>query len=147
MANFTYDHAKFLAGSAGLNLTTADLRILLLMSNTTADTEKDKATVSAFTTLDEYDGSGYSAGGIPFTGELLTEDNVGHKAVLDADNVTFTAIGAGTRSCVGALVIAYSGSVAASVPVAYFDTGGFPFVGNGSNVTFQVNAAGLLNIS
>ena len=147
MANFVYDHAKLLLATGALNLSTADCRLALLMTNTTADTEKDKGTISGYTLLDDYDGSGYPAGGIAFTGETVTEDNSGHKAILDANDITFNAIGAGTRQAQGALLYAFVSSLGASIPIAWFDTGGFPFAGNGSNVTFQVNAAGLLNLT
>jgi hypothetical protein len=144
MANFVYNEAKNQLLRAGIDFTSADIRVLLVMTNTTADTEDDVNTIGALTTLDEYDGSGYSAGGAALTGETVVEDAGNNRAYFDASDVTFTALGAGTRQCQGALLYKFVSSVSASLPIGFIDTGGFPFTGNGSNVTLQWNAAGIL---
>ena len=144
MANFVYTHAKHLFLTGGLNLSTADMRVALVMTNTTADTEKDLSTIGAFTTLDEYDGAGYSSGGSALAGEGVTQDDPNDRSEFDATDLTFTGLGVGTRQCQGAIVYAFVTNFGASIPVAWIDTGGFPFTGNGSNVTIQWNAEGIL---
>jgi hypothetical protein len=144
MANFVYNHAKHLALTGALDLSTADVRVILVMTNTTADTEDDPTTVAGFTTLDEFDGSGYSSGGVALTGEAVAKDAGNNRSEFDATDATFTAIGAGTRDVQAALAIVWGGSLGASIPLAFIDTGGFPFTANGSNVVIQWNAEGIL---
>lgn len=144
MAIFTFTRAKFLLASGGLALGSADLRILLAMSNSTADAERDASTIGAFTTLDEYDGANYTPGGAALAGEVLSQDDANDRAVLDAQDLTFALLGAGTRQCKGALLYAFAGSVGASVPIAWFDGPGFPFQGDGTNLLLTVAPAGLL---
>lgn len=144
MANFTYTHAKHLLLTGALNLATADMRVCLVMTNTTADTEKDVSTFAGFTTLDEYDGANYTTPGAALTGEAVTQDDANDRSEFDANDATFTALGVGTRQCQGAIVYAFVSNLNASIPIAWIDTGGFPFTGNGSNVTIQWNAEGIV---
>jgi len=54
-------HRGFHDDLAAGNVTgSADLRIILVMSNTTCDTETGAQTMSDFTTIDECDGAGYA---------------------------------------------------------------------------------------
>lgn len=146
MANFVFTKAKEQTLLAAINYSTADLRILLVMTNTSLSTagQEDIATLGAATTLDEYDGSGYTTAGAALATKVVTLDNANNRAFLDADDLTFAALGAGTRSCKAAILYKFVTNVGASLPIAYIDTGGFPFAGNGSNVTLQWNAAGIL---
>jgi hypothetical protein len=143
MANFVYNEIKRALFEAEIDLNaTDDIRVLLVMTNTTADTEDDKDTISAFTTLDEYDGSGYARQAL--TGEAVAEDAANDRAEFDGGDATFTTLGAGTRSCQAAIVFKHVTNDTDSVPIAYIDTGGFPFAGNGGDVTIQWNAEGIL---
>jgi hypothetical protein len=147
MANFTYDNAKLLFMTAGLNLATEDVRVALVSTNTTANSQPGATTMAGFTTLDEYVGSGYTAGGASIIGEAVSLDGTNHRAIFDGNDLTFTALGVGTRPCQAAVVYCWRGSFGASVPLYYVDTGGWPFSGNGSNVTIQWNAAGIGQIT
>jgi hypothetical protein len=147
MANFTYDNAKLLFLTGGLNLATEDVRVCLVMSNSTTTTEVGATTMAGFTTLDQYDGSGYSAGGAPLIGEATSLDSTNHRAIFDANDLTFTALGVGSRPCKAAIVYCFRSTFGASIPLYYVDTGGWPFSGNGSNVTIQWNAAGVGQIT
>lgn len=150
MANFVYDHARYLLATGALNLATADMRILLVMTNSTADTEKEKATIGAFTALDEYDGSGYSSGGVALASEAVSEDNTNHRAEFTSAAAAFGALAVATRQGLGAVLYAFVSSLSASIPVAWIDTvtgsPTFPFTGNGSNVTLTPNAEGWVQI-
>ena len=57
MASFVYTYAKTKLLSGDLDLNAHDIRLMLVMTNTTADTEADKVFVGDFTTLDEMDGA------------------------------------------------------------------------------------------
>ena len=125
MANFMYTHAKAGIMSGAIDLDTDDIRVLMVMSNTTADTEEDSEFLetnggTGFTTLDEADGANYVRKEL--ANEAVTADEANDRGEFDADDVTWTALGVGTRQ---------------------IDSGGFPFWGNGGNVTAQWNAEGI----
>lgn len=151
MANFIYTRCKTLLAQGGLDLDTAgdDIRTILVMTNTTADTEEDSATISAFTTLDEMDGSGYAR--VAMTGEVVNEDTANDRAEFDADNVAFGAVSAGTRSVAAVIVYKHVTNDTDSVPLAYIDTVAsgptMPFAANGGTITVVWNAEGIIQIT
>jgi len=145
--SFVYTDAKraFLNGE----LTAAsDLRLILVMTNTTSDTEEDAVTIGDFTTLDEYDGSGYTQNvGVALASVAITKDDANDRAFLDAADVVFSSLGAGARQSQAAIVLKWSATLAGSLPVAYIDQGGFPFNGTGSDVTIQWNTEGIIRLA
>jgi hypothetical protein len=145
MANFWYNEAKRALAQGELNLVTDDLRVILVMSSTSADTELHKNFITEFTTLGEYDGTGYARGQIANLG--ITEDAGNDRAEIDGDDQVFASLGVGALQCTGAIVYKHVTNDADSVPIAFFDTGGFPFDGTGSNVTIQWNNQGILQIA
>jgi hypothetical protein len=144
MANFTYNEAKRAQAEAEIDYGSggATIKVALVMTNTTCDTEDDVNLLNAFTTLDEMDGSGYSRQTIG--SQAVAEDAGNNRAYFDGADVTFTSLGAGTRQVAGALIYKHVGADSANIPIAYIDTGGFPFTANGGNVTIQWNASGIL---
>ena len=151
MANFVYTRAKTNLAKGLLNLHTGgdDIRVMLLMTDTTADTQEDVATISAFTTLDEMDGSGYTRQAL--ANEVVNEDAANNRAEFDADNAEFGSVGAGTRSVAAALLYKHVTNDTDSIPIAYIDTVSsgptFPFAGNGSTITLVWNAEGILQVT
>lgn len=145
MASFIYNEAKKQFASGGINLTTADIRVILVMTNTTADTEDDVNTISGFSTLDEMDGANYARGAL--SGEAVNEDATNNRAEFDATDYTFSSLGAGTRQVQAAVIYAHVTNDADSIPIAYIDTGGFPFTANGGDVVIQWNAEGIIQFS
>lgn len=144
MANFVYNEAKRALLAGELDFDTDDIRVLLVMSNTTADTEDDANTFADFTTLDEFDGSNYTSLGVALTGEAVNEDAANDRAEFDANDAQWTALGNGTRQCQAAIVYKFNTTLNDSEPIAYIDTGGFPFNPGGADVTIQWNAEGIL---
>lgn len=147
MANTVYDELKYQALRAGIALHTDDVRLLLVMSNTTAATDRTAQTITGITTLDECDAVGYTSGGVALTGEAVARDGTGHRGFFDAADASFANLAAGTRQVAGMILYIWKGSLGASIPIAFFDTPGFPFWGNGSTMTVQWNASGILQIS
>lgn len=145
MASFAYTNAKLLLMKGDLDLDTADLRVALVMSNTTADTTEDAATFGDITTLDEYDGASYARQALG--SEATAADNTNNRAEFTAANITFATLGAGTRQAVAALLHVHNATPGLEIPVAYIDTGGFPFAGNGGNVNINWSAEGILQIT
>ena len=147
MANFIYNEAKRALAEGEIDFGTGgtDLRVMLVMTNTTADTEFNVNTISGFTTLDEMDGANYAR--IALSGEVVNEDVANNRAEFDASDVTWTSLGAGTRQVQALILYKHVGADSSNVPIAFIDTGGFPFSANGGNVTIQWNADGIVQIS
>lgn len=147
MASFAYDNAKeiLLKGDLDFDEAGNDIRVLMVSTNTTADTEKDKATIGGFTTLDEYDGANYARKAL--ANQVVSEDNANHRGEFSHDAVVWTALGAGTRQCQGLVYYKHVTNDADSIPLFYVDGTGFPFQGNGGNVTLTPNAEGALQVT
>jgi hypothetical protein len=144
MADFWYTPAKQKLAKADLDFDTADLRAKLCMSNTTCDTEQDTALFSGFTTIDSYDGSGYSD--LDFAGITVTEDDPNNRSEIHVNAGTFGAtVGAGTRQAVGILYYKYVDGAGNDIPVAWKDL--TPFDGNGGAINFTENAEGVLQVT
>ena len=121
---------------------TGDVRAALVMSNTTADTDQDAATISAITGLDEYDGASYAR--VALTTEAWAAVTATDRFKFSADPIVFATLGVGTRQCVGLLLYLHVTNDADSKPLMYIDGVGFPFDGNGANVTFTPHADGVM---
>lgn len=144
MASFVYTPAKALILSGSLNFASGgdDLRVLLAMTNTTADTLQDAHNLDEVS-LDEYDGSAYVRKTL--ASEAVNRDDANNRAEFDAADITWTALGAGTRQAQGMVLYQHvDGTAANDILVAWIDTGGFPFTGNGGDVSVTWNAEGIL---
>jgi len=142
VASFAYTYAKTKLLSADIDLNADDIRVLMVMSNTTADTEEDKVFIDDFTTLDECDGANYARKALE--DEAVAADEANDRGEFDVTDVTWTALGVGTRQNVGIVIFKHVNDDTDSIPILYIDSGGFPFDGNGGNVTSQWNAEGIL---
>ena len=142
MANFIYTFAKAALLNGDIDFAADDIRVLLVMTDTTVDTEKDVDDIDEFTTLDEMDGANYVRKAL--ANEAVTEDEANDRGEFDADDVTWSALGAGTRNVQAAVVFKHVTDDTDSVPIAYIDTGGFPFAASGADVTIQWNAEGIV---
>ena len=144
--SFVYNEFKKQLLIGGINLSTADVRVALVMSNTTADTEDDANTFADFTTLDECDGSGYARATL--TPEAVTEDPTNNRAVFDAADASFPTLGAGTRQNVAAIVYIHNGALSSQqIPAFYIDDGGFPFTAAGATFVLQWSATGIATLT
>ena len=141
--SLVYTRAKYLLATGALNLATDDIRVLLVDSTTTADTQEDVTNLAAFTTLGELSGTGYARK--TFTSEAVNEDTTNNRAEFDAEDLTWTAIDAGTAAA--AIVYKHVGADSANIPIAYIDSGGFPKVTNGGDLTITWNAEGILQLT
>ena len=147
MANFAYNLAKskLLKGAIDLDSGGDDVRAILVMTNTTADTEDDKEFISGFTTLDEMDGAGYAR--VALTGESVGDDAANDRAEFDGTDITFSGVSAGTRSVQAMVIYKHVTNDADSIPIAFIDTGGFPFAPGGGDITVTWNAEGILQLA
>src|SRR5687768_7611369 len=142
MASFVYTKAKGNLLSGDIDLNAHDIRVALVMTNTTADTEADTTFMNLFTTLDEFDGANYARKTL--ANEAVNIDNANDRGEFDADDITWTALGAGTRAAQAMIVFKFVTNDADSVPIAFIDSGGFPITANGGDLTISWNAEGIL---
>ena len=145
--SFVYTIAKAGLMNGSIDLDTHDIRAMLVMTNTTADTENTKTTISGFTTLDEFDGAGYTRQAL--TGESVGADNTNNRGEFTADTFTFTNLSAGTRSIAGVVLFRYITTDADHIPIAYIDTSGsvtFPITPTGGSLIIAANAEGFIQV-
>lgn len=100
-----------------------DIRVLLVMTNTTVDSENSGiSTVNDFTTLDNFDGSGYTpASGLSLSGGSVSIDASNRRAEFDANDISGLSLGNGTRQIQGLLFIKFVTNVNSSIPIAFDD--------------------------
>lgn len=146
MTNFVYTEAKYQIGRGTLDLLTDDIRVMLLMTTTTADTEEDLKTLAAFYTLDEYDGSNYSSGGAALTSVTYTTDSGNDLCTMDAADTVFPTLGAGSTSCSSILVYKFIANTSSSMPVAHIDNF-TSWNGNTGTVSIIWSTSGIIRVT
>ena len=140
MANFAYTHALALLLKGDIDFENDDIRVMLIDSTTTADTEKDVSFIGDFSTLGELSGTGYVRKALGT--QVVNQDDPNDRGEFDAADIVWTAINAGTAQAM--LIYKHVTNDADSIPIAYVDTGGFPISTSGGDVTIQWNAQGIL---
>lgn len=144
--SFVYTPAKTAILNGDLDFAVHDIRALLVMTNTTADTDQDVQNIADITTLDEYDGAGY--GRATLAGEAVNEDAANNRAEFDVNDFNFGAtVAAGTRQAAGMVIYRHVTNDADAVLIAYIDSGGFPLAGGGGAFSVTVNAEGLIQLT
>lgn len=143
MAAFVYTRAKTLLPKGLLNLHAGgdDIRVALVGTATTADTEQDAATMSGFTTLDEFTDASYSRKAL--TNEVVNEDAANDRSEFDADDATWTGLTGDTAQ--GYVVYKHVTNDADSIPIAYRDFAA-PITPGGSDLTIQWNVEGIVQL-
>lgn len=122
-------------------VTGKDVRVILCMSNTTADTENDaKVYVGDLTTLDECNGTNYVRKAL--ANEAANVDDGNDRGEFIADAITWSALGAGTRQTVGALFYNHVTNDANS-PVLFWMEFASPVTHSGIDFVLTPNAEGL----
>ena len=148
MASVVYNEFKRASAAGEIDLDTGgdDIRIQLLMTNTTADTENDGiVNIYDFTTLDEMDGANYVVKAL--ANEVVNKDDTNDRAEFDADDVTYTALGNGTRAIQGALLYKHvDGTDANDLVIAFIEFSSTQNPG-GRDFTIQWNSEGILQLS
>ncbi len=142
MASHLFNVAKRKILRGELAFHTADMRVALLSTNTTADTQNDGISfIADLTTLDEFDGAGYVRKAL--ANEAVNLDDPNDRAEFDADNVTWSSLGAGTRSVQGLLLYVHVTNDADSIPVAWIEFASVK-TPDGSDFTVNWDAEGIL---
>src|SRR5262249_3386225 len=109
----------------------------------------DANTISGFTTLSEVSGGGYARQTV--ANRAVVEDAPNNRAEISGDPVTFNNVPTqAPQQIQGALLIWDPNSddnAATCIPIAFYDTAGFPVQGNGGNLTLTWNAEGILQVT
>lgn len=145
MASVIYN--KFLSNLLAEYLVTgADVRVALLMTNTTADTENDAIDfVTNFTTLDECDATGYARQAL--TSEAAAEDDTNDRGEFDAADVVFSGLsGDATRDIQGALLYQHVTDDTDSPVIAFIDFAA-DVTSAATQITIPWDAEGILQAS
>lgn len=108
-----------MAFAGEISLVSADVRAMLLMEETSAESENAGVSrLSHFTSLKEFDGSGYSRQ--PLANKSLTKDDDAGRVEYSADNLAFGNLSGGTADPAGVLLFKYvDGTAANDIPLAY----------------------------
>ncbi len=143
MASNVKNIAKGRTWSGDLDLNSDDLRLILLMTNTTADTDVDADNTGDYT-LDEMDGANYARQALD--NEAVNVDDANDRAEFDADDVSIASLGNGTRQMQGALIHEHITNDAGSFPFVYVE---FSSTINPGGSTFSIswNAEGVAQLS
>ncbi len=150
MAPLVYNRAKAEIMDGTIDLLSDVLKIMLVTSSYVADADNDFVDeAGANDPIDhELTGTGYVAGFAgsgrkTLSGKVVSEDDANDRAEFDdTADITWTGIDAGTAAA--AILYKHITADTASVLIAYIDTGGFPVVTNGGDLTIQWNAEGIL---
>lgn len=140
MASFLYQNGlKALLGAS--NAETATIRAMLVTSGYSAN--KDHDFVDDLTPgTNELNGTGYSRKTL--ANVTVTADDTNDRVVIDADDVVWTAINAGTAAAV--VLFLFVSNDADSILLAYIDSGGFPIVTSGQDMTVSWSSSGIAYI-
>ncbi len=147
MASVVYNEFKraSAAGEIDLDAGGDDIRIRLCMTNTTCDTENDgKTDLNDFTTIDACDGANYVDKAL--AAEAVGKDDANDRAEFDADNVTWTALGVGTRATQGVLIYKFVTTDADHVPICFVDFAS-DVTHDGTDFSIQWNAEGIIQLT
>jgi hypothetical protein len=128
MANLVYNRGKQLLATAGVNLASADLRLLLTQAAYTANA--DHNFVSDVTS--EVSVSGYARQAL--ANKTVTEDDTNDFAYLDADDVAFAGLASG-QTVGGAVLYLYNAADSAAPVIAFYDL--TDTATNGGTITVQ----------
>lgn len=143
MASFVYTAAKKRLLDGTLPLT--DVRMLLVMTNTTADTDQDLENIADIGTLDEMDGANYVRKAL--AGEATSQDDPNNRAEFTTNPVTWSALGNGTRQLEGIVMYQHVTNDADALLIAFIDPTGWPLNPGGADLTVTPNAEGLLQLT
>jgi hypothetical protein len=146
MADLVYTPAKKKILDGEIDFGANDIRVALLMANTTGDTDEDAEFISNIGTLDEMDGGNYAR--VAMAGEIVNVDTANNRAEFDANDTVFPLLGIGTRQVAGILIYKHVTNDSNSIAIAWIDSPPtFPLNANGRDWRITWNAQGVLQLA
>lgn len=147
-SDFAFTRAKREWAKGAIDWDNDNIDVMLLMTTTTADTDKNAATISAIGTLGEFNGTNYAREDV--TTRVVTEDTGAFLAKLDCDDIVFNDVnpqmGNGTAQIQALLIFKNAGGDASNIPLFYIDSFGAPFDPGTAKQTFSIAAGGLAQL-
>jgi hypothetical protein len=149
MADFAYNIAKFQLLNADLDFNAPDdIRVLLLQAATDEDADDSSITaILARAGTTQLTTTGYTRADGTLAGEATTIDLANDRGEFDATDAVFSTVGPqdGTETVVAFVVYKYVGLDSLNIPIAFVDAAtNLPLTPNGSDITIQWNAEGIL---
>jgi hypothetical protein len=145
--SFIYNEFKRMLAEGEIDWSNDSTRFVLVMTDTTCDTEIDANTMGGFTAIDYCDGTNHNkTAGQIIANPTVTEDATNNRVELDGDNYTISSLGAGTRSNKALVLFHWDTNIGSSIPIAYIDQGGFPFNGDGTDLVVTWSDDGIIGI-
>lgn len=140
MANAIYNSFKRDLMTAGINLSTDTIKLMLVTSTyvPNIDTHTKRSDVT-----NEVVGAGYTAGGVTLSGKTVTQNNTTNKADFDASDVTIPNATITARGAV--LYKARGGAATADELIAYLDFNS-DIVSTGGDYLITFDALGIINL-
>lgn len=123
-----------------------DVRLMLVMSNFSGETEEDSINIADITTLDEYDGAGYQEIDCASAAFAYDATDDEYQFTCDADefNAGGGTVAAGSRQATGIVgKLHVDGTDANDIILFFTDSGGFPFDGVGTAVSYTPHTDGV----
>jgi len=146
MASLVFNVGKTVIADGTVDLLTDVLRVMLVDSTYVPDADDAHIGIASGARAAELSGSGYVADGELLSNRAVNQDDGNDRAEFDdTADMTWTGIDAGTAAA--AVIYLDSGTDSTSWPICYIDTGGFPVVTNGGDLTIQWNAEGILQLA
>jgi len=149
MASLFNTYAKEHLAEATMDLDADTIKIALLTTDTTADTEANVTTLSGFTTLGEFSTSGTNYARVTLSSITSGVDTGNTRYEFSAANVTFSSLAASSpaKDIQGILVLKHvDGTDANDLPIAFIDFAS-DLTPDGSDVTIDWDTEGILQLA
>lgn len=147
MSSTVFNEFKRANAAGEIDLNGDDIRAILVMTNTTADTENDAIVyVDDLTTLDESDATGYARQAL--ANEAVNKDDANDRAEFDADDISFAGLsGDATRDYQGVVLYKHVTNDTDSPIIAFVEFSNQPLSKQASQVDVPWDAEGILQLA
>lgn len=140
MADATYNRGKSLLLSGDLDFDADTIRVMLVDNTYVFNADHDFVSEVSGS---ELSGTGYTRPTL--ANVTVTLDDTNDLAYMDADDLVWSSINAGTADAM--ILYKFVTNDADSALLGYIDSGGFPVTTNGGDLNVTWAAAGILKIS
>ncbi|QCC48103.1 hypothetical protein [Halobellus limi] len=143
MATTLYNNFKTLLLNGGVDLDTDTIRALIIDDSAayTPDIDTHIYVDDVTAVANEMSGTGYTRKTLNVS---VSTDNTNDQGVVDADDLSYTGLDAGTIQ--GVLIYKEVTTDSDSPVVGWYESADFPLPTNGGDVTLTINASGLLTL-